>query len=202
MLDFDQVQDPLAVLDSWREEARARGLATPDAMTLCTVDGEGRPRARTVFLRGRGPRQLQFFTNYQSQKGRDLLAHPFASCLFYFPELERQVSVSGPVWRTDRNTSEAYFRGRPRENQLGAWASRQSEPVSAREELLEMYQQIEARFEGQDVPCPPHWGGFTLEAERVELWVGVAGRLHHRAEFDYRFQASGEGSWGHKILCP
>jgi pyridoxamine 5'-phosphate oxidase len=203
VLDFGEVLDPLQILDAWREEARARGSVTPDAMTLSTVDSEGRPRARTVFLRGRRPRRLEFFTNYESQKGRDLLAHPWATCLFYFPELERQVSVSGPVVRSDRVTSESYFRGRPRDSQLGAWASRQSEPIESRAALLAAFQAVEQRFLGQEVPCPANWGGYVLEAERVELWIGVAGRLHHRGEFEYRAaERSGQREWVSRVLFP
>jgi pyridoxamine 5'-phosphate oxidase len=200
VIDFSQVNDPLALLDAWRTEAEGQGAVTPDAMTLCTVDGQGRPRARIVFLRGRAGRELRFFTNYESQKGQDLLAHPYATCLFYFPELERQVCVSGPVLRLDRQSSEAYFRARPRDNQLGAWASRQSRPIESREVLLAAFDEVSERFRGQDVPCPPNWGGFSLNAERVEVWIGILGRLHHRAEFELEGEA--EGAWRCQLLSP
>jgi pyridoxamine 5'-phosphate oxidase len=200
VLDFKSVGDPLLVLDQWRHEAGAKGAITPDAMTLCTVDASGRPRARVVFVRGRSERVLQFFTNYESQKGQDLLGRPYGTCHFYFPDLGRQVTVSGPILRSDRQTSERYFRSRPRENQLGAWASRQSRPIESREALLEAYREVEARFSGQDVPCPPHWGGFNLEAERVELWIGIEGRLHHRAEFE--LDPVTQSTWQMRMLSP
>jgi pyridoxamine 5'-phosphate oxidase len=196
-MDLELVTDPLDVLVNWQEQSRAAGHALPEAMTLATVGADGHPHARTVLLKDRVGRGLTFFTNYGSQKARDLEGHPRACLLFHFARLERQVNVQGGVRKVSREESEAYFATRPRESQLSAWASTQSAPIGSRAELEARYQEVSERFQGGEVPCPPHWGGFRLEAERVELWIGRPGRLHDRVEFLW----NGAG-WGKRRLCP
>lgn len=197
LVDYSLVRDPLDVFERWQSDFRASGAPQPEAMTLATMSSSGVPRARTVLYRGRGDRAVHFFTNYESNKGRDLDAHPLACLLFHFASLERQVTIAGPVHKVSRAVSEAYFATRPRESQLGAWASSQSRPIGARTELLERYRQIEERFQGEAVPCPPHWGGFAVQADRVELWQGMPGRLHDRAEFLWA-----EDRYEMRLLCP
>ena len=176
-----------------------RGAAPADvnAMTLATVDAQGRPSTRTVLLKGVDPRGFLFFTNYRSRKGRELDANPHAALTFYWPDLERQVCVAGRVSRLPRAESEAYFKSRPRGSQLGAWASDQSTPVANRALLEEKWRAFEAKFP-TDVPLPPHWGGFVLAPERVEFWQGRPSRLHDR--FSYHKQP--DGGWSIERLSP
>lgn len=196
-VNYSSIADPLDVFERWQAEWVAFGAAQPEAMTLATVSEDGAPRARTVLYRGRVGRQIQFFTNYESRKGQDLLAHPKACLLFHFTNVARQVTIAGPVEKVSREASEAYFATRPRESQLGAWASSQSQRIGSRAELLERLHEVEQRFAGHEVPCPPHWGGFVVRADRVELWQGMPGRLHDRAEFLFQ----GDRYEMH-LLCP
>jgi pyridoxamine 5'-phosphate oxidase len=171
--------------------------ADVNAMTLATVDAHGRPSTRTVLLKGVDARGFIFFTNYASRKGRELTDNPNAAITFYWPELERQVSVAGRVSRLPREESEAYFKSRPRGSQLGAWASDQSSPVESRAVLEQKWREFEAKFPGA-IPLPPHWGGFVLAPERIEFWQGRPSRLHDR--FGYTRQAN--GSWQIERLSP
>lgn len=196
-IDYSLVRDPLDVFEHWQAEWRVSGAPQPEAMTLATVDASGAPRARTVLYRGRTDRSVQFFTNYESNKGLDLERNPVACLLFHFASFERQVTIAGPVQKVDRAVSEAYFATRPRDSQLGAWASAQSRALESRVALIEQFRAVEARFHGVPVPCPPHWGGFSVLAERVELWQGMPGRLHDRAEFRWA-----DGRYAMTLLCP
>jgi len=166
----------------WLAEAVAAGLAEPNAMVLATADAEGRPSARTVLLKGYDVRGFVFFTNYESRKGGELNANPYASLVFPWYPLHRQVIVSGPVERTSRAETEDYFATRPRGAQLGAWASRQSQVLTSRAELEAAWAQAGARFPGE-VAAPPHWGGFRLAPASVEFWQGRISRLHDRLRF-------------------
>ena len=174
---------PRAQLEAWLAEAAANGVLEPNAMTLATADAEGRVSARIVLLRGIDDRGLQFFTNYGSRKAKDLRDGAHAALLFCWPQVERQVRVEGTVTKLPRAESEAYFRSRPRQSQLGAWASRQSEVVGSRQELDAVFTEIEARFEGKDVPLPDFWGGYVLAPVRFEFWQGGANRLHDRIAY-------------------
>jgi pyridoxamine 5'-phosphate oxidase len=177
--------DPVALLQDWLEvAARHSGLPEPTAMALATVDGEGRPANRIVLLRGFDSRGLQFFTNYESDKARQLALRPSAAVLFYWPALERQVRVEGVVARLEGAESDSYFAQRPRGSQVGAWASPQSRKL---------------RFAGQEsLPRPPHWGGYLLRPERFEFWQGRPSRLHDRI----RFQIEPSGRWRRERLAP
>ena len=216
----DLVADPLAQFQQWFGQAAAAqsgsrlrkmgialfklwhallGHAPADvnAMTLATVDRDGRPSARTVLLKGADGRGFIFFTNYDSRKGRELTTNPNAALTFYWPELERQVCVAGTVHRLPLEESEAYFKSRPRGSRLGAWASNQSSPVENRAALEQKWREFEAKFP-ENIPLPPNWGGFVLSPERIEFWQGRLSRLHDR--FVYTRQA--EGAWRIERLSP
>lgn len=149
-------------------------------MALSTVTPEGRPRVRMVLCKGVSEEGIRFFTNYESAKAAELEANGFAAVAFWWDSLARQIRAEGSVERLRQAESEAYFAVRPRESQLGAWASPQSQPVASREALDALQSEAEARFAGGPVPCPPHWGGYLIRPTRVEAWMGGLGRLHDR----------------------
>ena len=176
----DLEPDPVAMFRRWLGEAVAAGLGEPNAMVVSTVSPHGRPSSRLVLLKGLDEQGFVFYTNYDSHKGRDLEGNPTAALLFPWHDLQRQVRVEGPAERVGRQESEEYFATRPRESQLGAWASPQSSEVDGREDLDTYYADAEQRFEGEDVALPPNWGGFRVRPELVEFWQGRRGRLHDR----------------------
>ncbi len=161
------------------ERATARGVDTTP-VALGTADADGRPSVRIVLLRGVDERGFVFYTNYNSRKARDLAANPYASLCFDWPALEEQIRVEGSVERVAADESDAYFALRPRESQLGAWASAQSEILPSREQFEQEYAATEARWADQPVPRPPFWGGFRIAPSRIEFWYGRAARLHDR----------------------
>lgn len=189
---------PLRQLERWVRDAIDAGHPDPTAMTLATASADGAPNARVVLLKGIDEAGLAFYTNYESGKGRELAANPRASVCFHWVLLERQARVAGAVERVSRAESEAYFASRPRESQLGAWASRQSEVLAGRAELDARLAEVRARFEGGDVPCPPFWGGYRIVPERVELWQGRPSRLHDRL----RYTRVGPRAWRIDRLSP
>lgn len=188
---------PMALLRQWLDEAIAAGCLEPTGIALATVTADGRPRVRMVLCKGVSEEGIRFFTNYESAKGTELDASGFASAAFWWDKLARQIRVEGTVERLPRAESEAYFAVRPRESQLGAWASPQSQPVASREALDALQQEVEARFAGGPVPCPPHWGGYLMRAARVEAWMGGVGRLHDRLVWE----RDGAG-WQRSRLAP
>jgi len=190
--------DPIAQFRVWLDDARDAGIRLPEAVALATVDAGGRPSVRHVLLRGLDERGFVFYTNYESRKGRELEGNTRAGMAFYWRELDRQVCVTGTVERTSREESEAYFRTRPREARLGAWASRQSEIASSREELDARYREMDVRYSGEDVPLPPNWGGYRLAPEAVEFWKGREHRLHDR----FRYTRQSDASWVIERLFP
>jgi len=190
--------DPIAQFRMWLDDARDAGIRLPEAMAMATADAGGRPSVRHVLLRGLDERGFVFYTNYESRKGRELEGNPRAGLAFYWRELDRQVCVTGTVQRISREESEAYFRTRPREARLGAWASRQSEVARSREELDARYREIDARYPSEDVPLPPNWGGYRLAPESVEFWKGREHRLHDR----FRYTRQPDGSWAIERLFP
>jgi pyridoxamine 5'-phosphate oxidase len=172
---------PIEQFALWFEETQTAQLIEPNAMTLATADAQGRPSARTVLLKDFSPEGFTFFTNYESHKGRDLQENPWAALLFTWLELERQVRIEGEVTKIDPAVSRAYFQSRPRESQLGAWASPQSRVVGSREELEARFRAVEQEYEGiEALPLPPFWGGYLLRPHRVEFWQGRPNRLHDR----------------------
>jgi pyridoxamine 5'-phosphate oxidase len=189
--------DPIEQVRSWLHGAREAGVYEPEAMTVSTVGDDGRPSSRYVLLRGLDERGFSFYTNYDSAKGRALAQRPYAALTFGWLALHRAVRVEGDVERLRAPESDAYFASRPRGAQISAWASPQSTVIAGREELDQAMAEVEARFAGVEVPRPPHWGGFLVRPERVELWQGRPNRLHDRVR--YRREADG---WRIERLAP
>lgn len=193
---------PLAQLDKWMREAIAAQHPEPTAMTLATASPDGEPSARVVLLKALDERGLVFFTSYESDKGRQLTANPRACACLFWVLLERQARITGAVSKVAREESEAYFRSRPRESQLGAWASRQSAVLTGRAELETRLAEARARFGEGEVPCPPHWGGFRLVPDGVELWQGRPSRLHDRMRYVREVRGGEQGGWRIERLSP
>jgi pyridoxamine 5'-phosphate oxidase len=189
--------EPFERFDAWFAEAQATGMEDPNAMVLATVGAGGRPSARVVLLKGLDERGFVFYTNGESQKGRELAANPNASLSFHWRELHRQVRVEGVVERVTAEEADAYFATRPRISQLGAWASQQSRPLAERARLVAALERVTQTYEGREVPRPPHWGGFRVLPDRLELWVAGEYRLHERTVY----QRSGVG-WERSLLYP
>jgi len=194
----DLAADPVEQFRAWFAQALAVDAKDANAMTLATADREGRPSARIVLLKGVDARGFVFFTNYESEKGRELAENPRAALVFYWPLLDRQVRVEGEVTRTSREESAAYFASRPLGARLGAWASRQSQPLRGREDLERALAEVAARYEGGEVPLPDSWGGYRLAPSVMEFWQGRPSRLHDRL----RYERSPEGSWRVARLFP
>jgi pyridoxamine 5'-phosphate oxidase len=192
----DLGDDPIERFRIWLEEAREAGVMFPEAAALATADARGRPAVRHVLVKDIDERGLTFFTNLESRKARHLGENPSAALAFLWRELDRQVCLTGTVQAITREESEAYFRTRPREARIGAWASMQSRVVSSRDELEAAYRETEARFPGE-VPLPLHWGGLRLEPVEIEFWKGREHRLHDR--FRYTRDA---GGWRIERLWP
>ncbi len=172
--------DPLAQLQAWLAAATAAGMMEPTAMTLATIGPEGRPASRVVLLKGFHDDGLCFYTNYEGRKGREIAAQPQVAATFWWDRLERQVRVEGRCEKLPRAVTQQYFESRPRESQLGALISRQSQVVVSRELLDARFAEAEQRLRGQAVPLPEHWGGYVIRPERMEFWQGRLGRLHDR----------------------
>ncbi len=189
--------DPLAEFHQLLERARAGEPGDATACSLATADADGRPSNRMVLLKHADERGFVFFTNHASRKAAELAANPRAALCFYWPTLERQVRVEGPVERIDDAESDAYFASRARRSQIGAWASRQSAPLASRTELVARFARFEAKFAGREVPRPEFWGGYRLAAERIEIWHNQIHRLHDR--FLY---LPDEGGWTRQRLYP
>lgn len=189
--------DPWPVFEAWYQEAVEQKIPFPDAMTLATVGGDGKPRARVVLYKGRIDDGLTFYTNYESYKGLELARVPHAALVFHWAVLEKQVRIEGAVEKLSAEQSDRYFATRPRESQLGAWASAQSEVLESREVLDESYHRFEQEYAGQEVPRPPHWGGYRVIPSSFEFWMGHAGRLNDRVLF-----TSTDGTWKRTRLAP
>lgn len=171
----------VALLKEWMTDAQQAGVAEPNAMVVGTVDGQGRPVTRTVLCKSVDESGISFYTNYESDKGEQLAARPYASATFPWYLVGRQVHVRGPVTKVSAEATADYWRKRPRGSQLGAWASHQSSPIASRAALLQQLAEVTERFAGvDDVPVPPHWGGYLIAAEVVEFWQGRENRVHNR----------------------
>ena len=190
--------DPFRLFDEWFAEARASEPNDPGAMALATADDDGRPSVRIVLLKAHGPDGFVFYTNERSRKGDELAQNPRAALLLHWKSLRRQVRIEGPVSRVSSEQSDAYFATRSRDSQLGAWASDQSSPLPSRDEFENRYQKMQAKFDGVDVPRPPHWGGFSIDPETIEFWIDKPHRLHERR----LFTRLADGSWTEGLLYP
>ena len=191
--------NPFTLFDAWFAEARDTELNDSNAMALATADAQGRPAVRMVLLKGHGPDGFVFYTNQESRKAADLAANPQAALLFHWKSLRRQVRIEGPLATVTDAEADAYFASRHRDSQLGAWASDQSRPLDSRETFEARFDAMKARFEGQDVPRPPHWGGYRLAPERIEFWQDRAHRLHERRLFT---RSGSGGDWHEGLLYP
>ncbi|WP_079170833.1 pyridoxamine 5'-phosphate oxidase [Streptomyces sp. CC53] len=196
----DLAAAPMDQFARWFGDAtESREIHEPNAMVVSTATPEGRPSSRTVLLKHYDGRGFVFFTNYTSRKGQELAANPYASLLFPWHPIARQVVVTGTVTRVGRDETAAYFRTRPHGSRLGAWASDQSSVIASRAELLRAYEELAARYpQDEQVPVPPHWGGYLVVPDTVEFWQGHENRLHDRL----RYVRDGEHGWRVERLAP
>ncbi|MFG1883569.1 pyridoxamine 5'-phosphate oxidase [Micromonospora sp. NPDC049102] len=199
LTESDLAADWHTQFDRWFADAVAHGLPEPNAMVVGTADAAGRPSGRTVLLKGYDPEGFVFFTNHLSRKGVEASDNPYASLVFPWFPMQRQVVVAGSIAPVERAVTESYFASRPRGSQLGAWASPQSSVVPDRATLQESYREVAERYADADViPAPPHWGGLRVRPDSVEFWQGRAGRLHDRL----RFRRADAGDWIVERLAP
>jgi pyridoxamine 5'-phosphate oxidase len=184
LLEGDVDPDPVAQVRRWLDDAVSFGIAEPNAMVIATADADSRPSARTVLLKHLDEHGFVFYTNRQSRKGDELAVNPRCALVFPWHAMERQVRVEGTADELSTDEVEAYFRSRPRESQLGAWSSQQSQPVPSREELDLQYASYDRQFpEGTEIPVPYFWGGYRVRPDLIELWQGRTGRLHDRLRY-------------------
>jgi pyridoxamine 5'-phosphate oxidase len=179
-------KDPFQQFKKWLNLAISSHAPEPNAMTLSTVNPNGRPSSRIVLLRGLDSEGFVFFTNYRSRKGKELLTDPYACLNFFWPSLERQVRIEGTTKKIDTAASDEYFASRPRESQLGAWASEQSNVIKSRAEFESRLKSLEEKYTGKEVPRPEHWGGYCVIPSRFEFWQGRPNRLHDRFQFELK----------------
>jgi pyridoxamine 5'-phosphate oxidase len=194
----DLNSDPIKQFANWFTTAIEARIRDVNAMSLATTTTDCRPSVRIVLLKSFDQDGFVFFTNYESEKGKELKANPYAALGFYWIELDRQIRISGKVKKTSREESQAYFHSRPVGSQLGAWASRQSEIIDARRVLDARMAEMTERFRNKRIPLPPHWGGYRLKPEIMEFWQGRPNRLHDR----FRYTRLADGSWQIDRLAP
>ena len=191
-------RDPIKLFQAWFSDAIAAKLPLPEAMNLATATPEGRPSSRMVLLKQVDDEGFVFFTNYHSAKAQQLERNPYAALVFYWPQLDRQVRIEGKVERTSVAESAEYFRTRPRESQIGAWASPQSNVIPGRDVLEQRARELEEYYRDREIECPGHWGGYRLRPDRIEFWKSRVGRLHDRI----LYELSSDNAWMIKRLAP
>lgn len=196
LLEADVAPDPITQFGKWWEEAINSAIDEVNAMTLATVDKNNIPSARIVLLKGYGKKGFVFFTNYQSHKGEQLLQNPNACLVFFWKELERQIRITGKVEKISSEESDAYFTSRPAGSRIGAWASPQSSVIANRKIIEEKTKVLEQQF-GDNIPRPPHWGGYIVKPVQIEFWQGRTSRLHDRMQY-----TSNGDAWVIERLAP
>ena len=194
----DLNSDPIAQFGVWFQQALDADLLEPNAMTLATATPDGKPTARIVLLKGVDERGFVFYTNYESQKGQQLIANPYAALVFLWDKLERQIRVEGKVVKLSREESTEYFHSRPKASQLGAIASDQSRVIPNREVLEQKLDELKTKYQDETVPIPKHWGGFRVIPNHIEFWQGRPSRLHDRLVYDLQ----SDRSWQIQRLAP
>ena len=190
-------EEPLSLLSRWIQEARERGVVEPNSMSLATVDESGSPRSRMVLLKFLEGEEVGFFTNMESDKALEIQSTPEVSATIWWPEMERQVRMEGIASQMGRAQVEGYHHSRSRKSRIGAWASSQSREMGSKDDLRKRFEEFESSFEGDEVPLPPHWGGFRITVNRVEYWSGRPSRLHERIVLERH----GE-EWSQRRLYP
>ena len=190
--------DPIKQFQAWFSDAIAANLSLPEAMNLATATPEGRPSSRMVLLKQVDEDGFVFFTNYHSAKAQQLESNPYAALVFYWSHLDRQVRIEGKVERTSVAESSEYFQTRPRESQIGAWASPQSNVIPGREMLEERARELEEYYRDREIECPGHWGGYRVRPNRIEFWKSRVGRMHDRI----LYELTSDGAWAIKRLAP
>lgn len=198
LLEWNVDPDPIRELQKWIADATAAGVPEPSAMTIATASPDGRPSARVVLCRGIDERGLVFYTNYESRKSLEIQHNEHAALVFYWPQVQRQVRVEGITERIEGEESDAYFSSRPRGSQLGAWASDQSQVIDDRAALEARLLELEAEYDGQSIPRPPHWGGFRVKPTVFEFWQGRRNRLHDRL----RYRRTNPSGWKIERIAP
>ncbi|MGE6219392.1 pyridoxamine 5'-phosphate oxidase [Nubsella zeaxanthinifaciens] len=193
----DVIKNPIAQFEKWFTDAMSAQLYEPNVMTLATADKSGRPNARIVLLKGVDEEGFSFYTNYLSQKGKEIKKNPYACLVFFWAELERQVRIEGRIEKLDKETSEQYFHSRPTGSQIGAIASPQSQVIESRNNLELKVKELTQQYEGKPIPKPAHWGGYIVKPTSIEFWQGRPSRLHDRIKFTLV-----NGSWKIERLAP
>ncbi|WP_113661227.1 pyridoxamine 5'-phosphate oxidase [Pedobacter nanyangensis] len=193
----DVVKNPIAQFEKWFEDAVNAEIFEPNVMTLATVDKSARPNARIVLLKGFDENGFSFYTNYLSQKGKEIKKNPYACLVFFWAELERQVRIEGRIKKLDKETSEQYFNSRPQGSQIGAIASPQSQVIPNRDVLEQRVEELTQQYEGKTIPKPAHWGGYLVKPTAIEFWQGRSSRLHDRIKYTFS-----NGSWKIERLAP
>ena len=179
-------KSPESLFSRWLNEAKAQPeIREATAMILATVDAKGHPSSRTVLLKSQLGKRFLFFTNYDSRKGQELKIHPYASLTFYWDPLFKQVHIRGPVSKASREEAETYWATRPRNSQISQWISQQSQTVEASVDLEDLVKKAEIQWQDRSIPCPPHWGGYWVDAVEMEFWIGTRYRLHDRFLFNF-----------------
>ena len=196
--EIDVDPNPVIQFQKWFDQACSANLPEPNAMTIATVDSEGKPSARVVLLKNYDEKGFVFYTNYNSRKGQELAANPYASIVFWWAQLERQVRITGSVEKISAHESDEYFHSRPLESRLGAWTSNQSEIISSREVLEQRLQELQVKYQDSNIPRPPHWGGFRVIPAEIEFWQGRSSRLHDRL----LYTQCDDDSWKIQRLSP
>lgn len=193
----DVAQNAIAQFEKWFKEAVDAKVNEPNAMTVCTASKDGKPSARILLLRNFNEKGFVYYTNYNSRKGNEINENPNVALLFFWPELERQVRIEGTVVKQTSEESDLYFKTRPRTSKLGAWTSEQSAVIANRDVIATEYAKFEVQFPTEDVPRPPHWGGYLLKPETIEFWQGRPSRLHDRILY-----SKTKNSWKIERLAP